>query len=193
MEAFIFYSVVFLWIIQIVILFAMFLLFRQFGEVYLTKGEAVAKDGLAIGKETPSIKVFSLTQNKVVELKELFHRPTLLTFLSPNCKPCESVIEDWNRAYKSYSDKVNFCVVILGRDEEVKALLKKDFITGEKLWDRKEELFHHFLVRVTPFAFALDQNGVVKDKGLCGNKEQIDLLVSSVMELPIINDKEENK
>jgi len=180
-----------LWVIQMATLFVLFLLFRQFGEVYLSRGEEISKDGLSINKELPHIHVFSIAENKKRRLLELIRGPTLLSFISTDCKPCEALIEHWNDAYETYKGKINFCVVILGEEKEVNVFLRRNPIVGELLWDQNEELFNRCLVRVTPFAFSIDQNGVVKDKGLCGNREQINLLVSSILENEI--DEERGK
>ena len=182
MESFLFYSVIFLLFTQTISIFAIFLLFRQFGEVYLNTGEGISRDGLPIEKKIPSFNAFSFTHNKLINSEDLIKKPTLIAFISPHCKPCKALLKDWSHACEEYSGKADFVVIILGGEKEVKKMVEKKKIAGEQLWDHHKELFRKFGVRVTPFAFALDQHGVVKDKGLCGNKEQIDLLTSSVLE-----------
>lgn len=193
MESFLFSSVILLLFTQTISIFAIFLLFRQFGEVYLSTAEAISRDGLPLDKEIPPFNLFSFTQSKQVSSEELIKKLTLIAFISPNCKPCKALLKDWSFAYEEYGSKVDFVLVILGEEKEVKKMLEKNNVAGELLWDHHKELFQNFGVRVTPFAFAVDQNGVVKDKGLCGNKEQIDLLASSVLQNKIHVEKENEK
>ncbi|MFB4166078.1 TlpA family protein disulfide reductase [Alteribacillus sp. JSM 102045] len=181
-ESFLFYSVIILFFTQTFSIFAILLLFRQFGEVYLSTPESISRDGLSLDKEIPPFNIFSFTQNKQVNSDELIKKPTLIAFISPNCEPCKSLLKDWSFAYEEYGDNINFVLVLIGREKEVKKMIEKNMVAGEQLWDHHKELFQKFGVRVTPFVFAVDQNGFVKDKGLCSYKEQIDLLASAVLQ-----------
>ncbi|MCE7791567.1 hypothetical protein K8O68_03890 [Salipaludibacillus sp. CUR1] len=193
MEAFIFYSVILLWITQFITLFALFLLFRQFGEVYLSTGAGISKDGLPVGRPFPAeVKVLSLDFNNPAAMASFMEegKPALITFISPNCKPCLRLLDDWNEAFTVYGDQINFFTVIVGEETEVTHLADTYSFSGCRLWDRHKELFNRCLIRVTPFAFAVDEKGLITDKGLCGNKKQIELLAFSVLDLRQTGGKE---
>ena len=49
------YSNILLWLAVLLIGFTLFIIFRQFGEVYLSTGESIARDGIAIGERAPSL------------------------------------------------------------------------------------------------------------------------------------------
>jgi len=181
MQSFLFYSVIILWCTQVLSLFAIFLLFRQFGQVYLSTGEGISRDGIPIGEQIPHVELFSLKEKKHVQLTSKLMKPTLISFISPSCKPCKELLHDWNEAHQTYGDELNMVTVILGEEQSVIKLAKNYAIQGETLWDPTEEVFGRFGVRVTPFAFAIDQNGVVQDKGLCGNRKQVELIASSII------------
>ncbi|WP_158282179.1 TlpA family protein disulfide reductase [Salipaludibacillus keqinensis] len=191
MEELLIYAIVFLLFSQLITFFCLFLIFRQFGQVYLSTGESIARDGLALGKKIPSVQAWSLSDHKLVSINNAGNKPTLLVFISPRCKPCEELVEDWNLKYETYKDEVHFCVVFVGEEDEVNTLIEKKIIYGERFWDRNQELFNRFQVRVTPFAFALD-DGLIKDKGLCGNAQQIDQMIGTLLvnEQKIVEEEE---
>ncbi|MDQ0256828.1 thiol-disulfide isomerase/thioredoxin [Evansella vedderi] len=180
MESFIFYSVILLWVLTLFHSFLLLLLFRQFGEVYLSSGDGISRDGLAIEDSIPKYTVFSISQKKEVSLEELVTKPSVILFLSPNCKPCQEMITDWNYTEAEYKGRINFITIIVGEEKKLRSMLNKNVIGGEILWDKNKELFYLFKVRVTPFAFVVDEYGGVKDKGLCGRKEQLELYLDSV-------------
>ncbi|MCD8511815.1 MAG: redoxin domain-containing protein [Bacillus sp. (in: Bacteria)] len=182
MNTFIIYSVILLWALVLFNTFLLFLLFRQFGQVYLNTGKGIARDGIAFGQPIPRYNIFSLTKNKDVLMEDfLGKKPALIAFISPTCKPCMELLPDWKEKESTQNGKINFITVVVGEERKVYDLLKKREIAGEVLWDKNKELFSAFKVRVTPFAFAVNELGLVKDKGLCGSNEQIDFLLSSII------------
>jgi hypothetical protein len=98
MESFIFYSVLLFWTTQIFILFVLFLLIRQFGEVYLKSGDSILKDGIPIGEKLPDFEGQSYKTENQLKRDQLVRRTTLLAFVSPECKPCQELLEVWNEA-----------------------------------------------------------------------------------------------
>lgn len=178
MESFMLYSVILLWVTQAFILFILFLLFRQFGEVYLKSGESISRDGIPIGEMLPDFEGISFKTNHFLEKKKLIHRTTLMAFISPECKPCRELLEDWNGATEFYQEQVEFVLIILGNKDRAHKLLKNQIIHGEIVLDDEKEITNLLQVRITPFCFVIDKTGVVRAKGLCGGREHIDQLLS---------------
>lgn len=182
MDSFIIYSVILLWAFVLFNTFLLILLFRQFGQIYLNTGKGVARDGIPKGKSIPNYSIYSLTKDTVIQLHDFIEKkPTLIAFISPTCKPCMELLPDWNEMEDHYKGRVNFFTVFVGEEKEVYDFFKKREIEGEALWDKNKELFFLFKVRVTPFAFAVNEQGFVKEKGLCGSKDQIDFLLESLL------------
>ena len=90
---FLLYSNIFLWLIQLFVLFSLFLIYRQFGSVYLSKGEAISRDGVSIGNEIPAFEGISYSSGKLIKSEMLYEKPTLLTFISASCKPCQELLK----------------------------------------------------------------------------------------------------
>lgn len=177
MESFIFYSVILLWTTQFFVLFLLVLLFRQFGEVYLKSGESISRDGIPIGEKLPDFEGQSYKTNSHLEKKQLIHRTTLLAFVSPECKPCQELLEDWNEAIVMYQEQIEFVLIFLGNKDRAQRLLMKQAIQGEIVLDHNREITSLLQVRITPFCFIIDETGVVRAKGLCGGREHIDRLL----------------
>ncbi|UTR11541.1 redoxin domain-containing protein [Evansella sp. LMS18] len=180
MEDFLFYSVIILWFLQIFTVFLLVLLFRQFGEVYLSTAESIKRDGVAIGEKAPDHTCFSYTRREEVTWSSILENPAIIAFVSPDCKPCREMLSHWNTVQKQLSEKIQFILVFTGDDKKVRRMIQEFKLQGEIILDRKEESFHHFKVRVTPFAFAVEQDLSVKDKGLCGTKEHLSLLAENI-------------
>ncbi|MFA9559738.1 thioredoxin-like domain-containing protein [Evansella sp. AB-rgal1] len=182
MEQFLFFSVIVLWGLFLLNFFLLFLLFRQFGEIYLSSGDGIAKDGLPIGKSLPKDdRIYSMKEKQHVYLQEHITKSSLLVFVSSNCKPCQQLLREWNSAYHSNQHMINCMIVFIGEDNKVQDLIRKYSPEGQLFWDRNDSLFHRFKIRVTPFAIAIDEQGIVRDKGLCGTKEQINMYAQSIL------------
>ncbi|SDY31535.1 methylamine dehydrogenase accessory protein MauD [Evansella caseinilytica] len=181
MEEILLYSVIILWLLIIFHSFLFLLLIRQFGEIFLSSGESILRDGLAIGEKIPDMSVIFFLHQREKLLADVITKPTILCFTAPNCKPCRELIAHWNEGRMKFNDEVNFILVIVGKENEVHKMLGQFPVQGEVIYDKTEELFVRFKVRVTPFAFAVDQSGKVKEKGLCGSKAQLEQYVQSLL------------
>lgn len=182
MEQVLLYSTIMLWLVQIVVLFSLFLIFRQFGEVYLSTSAGISRDGVAIGKKIPEFKGTSYRTNQEVTQKSLLGKRTLITFISPRCAACEDLISDWNQAYFTYKDRIHFVLIGIGDKEEYNEWLKKKPVQSELIVDHDQSLTTSFKVRVTPFALVTDEQGVVREKGLCNRGKDIIHFISAVEE-----------
>ncbi|WP_100399011.1 TlpA family protein disulfide reductase [Bacillus sp. FJAT-44742] len=179
MEQFLLYSHILLWLIQVLVLFLIFLLYRQFGEVYVRPASSVSKDGLQIGERLPAVEsVESLhAQNKPIIIHPAEEKPTLILFASQSCKACTDLIPHWNMMRSKHETNVNFITVFLGKKEKEAAAQEWD---GDLLFDPAAELFSACHVKVTPFAFMTDEKRMIIDKGLCNNEKHLTKLLSSL-------------
>lgn len=175
---FLIYSNVLTWIVLLFISFCLFLVFRQFGKVYLSTSDAITRDGVPIGDKLPEFEAKSFFSKEVTSVRSFQGKPTLISFISPGCKPCQELIPEWNRAYIKYKDKINFLVVGIGDSNGFTRMLDNNPLSGELLLDDERAILTSCNVRVTPFAFIVDESGIVKGKGLCNGIEHIDGLIS---------------
>jgi methylamine dehydrogenase accessory protein MauD len=116
----------------------------------------------------------------VVTHKELEGKPTILAFISPNCGACKDLIPEWNQCCIKYQKMLNFVLMGVGERGKMEEFVNNREILGKILWDRRNQFLHDFRVRVTPFAFILDEKGVVRGKGLCNGKKHIEGLLEEL-------------
>lgn len=179
METVLTYSIIFLWLIQIFVLFALFLLFRQFGEVYLKSASAITRDGIPIGKAIPDFKVSRLSKDTIHTKKDLINQPSLIAFVSPECRPCGELLKEWEQAQHRYKGQVNLLLFVTGEEQNAKEWLAQHSYAGEAFLIIEEKTVEEFDIRVTPFGLVVNGEGIVQEKGLCGGLEHIDYLLSS--------------
>lgn len=180
MEQFFIYSNVTLWVLTLFNLLCVILLMRQFGSLYLNNAESISRDGIPIGDTIPDFtgkKIFENTQISNINIKG---KPTLIAFVAASCGACKELIPDWNEIYGKYKDQVNFLLIGLGNEEDYKDWEQKHTIKGEFIVDEDAQLLSKFKGRVTPFAFIVDEDGVVREKGLCNNKGHIKRFISMI-------------
>jgi methylamine dehydrogenase accessory protein MauD len=176
----IFYSNILLWVLQVFIIFCLFMIFRQFGKVYLSSSEGISRDGIAIGDSIIPYEGVSFFSDKKITANSLPNRPTLMVFISSGCKACKDLIPEWNEAFLKYNDQVNFVLVGVGTKEHFINFTKNRSVRGELILDPERVIFRLFKARVTPFAFIFNEKGVVKGKGLCNGLEHISGLISQL-------------
>ena len=121
METFLLYSNILLWIVQLLVIFALVVLFRQFGEIYLNSADAISRDGIPIGDYIPEFVGEDFSTTRAVTHKDLEGRPTLLAFISPNCDACRDLIPEWNQCCLDHREKVNFVLMGVGDREKMEA------------------------------------------------------------------------
>ncbi|GGE14370.1 hypothetical protein GCM10011571_14800 [Marinithermofilum abyssi] len=169
------YSTILLWVVVLFIGFTLFIIFRQFGEVYLSTGESIARDGIAIGDRVPLLNNRKTLNGQTVQVQT--GKPTLMVFLSPTCEVCKDLIPDWNHAFHERND-IHFRVIVVGNKEKMVEMVNNQELKGEIIPDENHSILEEHRVRVTPFAFILDKQGVVRGKGLCNGMEHIHGLIS---------------
>ena len=142
--------------------------------MYLGSAEGVSRDGLNKGAKAPD---FSLTDQygNVQRLADYKGKPAVMVFGSPHCSPCRILLpqlHDWAKAHP----EVGVLWLNAASPEES---LKFVSDTGATLpvapYTPQENLMERYRVRVTPFMFMLDENSVVRSKGLVNTKGGLDL------------------
>jgi len=174
MEGIWLFSYIVLWLIVLGLILLVLLLYRQLGIMYLGSAEGVSRDGLDRGKAAPD---FNLTDqySNTQRLSNFRGKPAVLLFGSPHCSPCRILLpqmNDWSRAHPEVG------VVWLNAASPEESL-KFVSDTGAEIpvasYTPEDNLMDKYRVRVTPFMFFVDENGVIRAKGLVNTKAGIDL------------------
>jgi methylamine dehydrogenase accessory protein MauD len=167
-------SYIVLWVLVLVLGVLVLLLYRQLGIMYLGSAEGVSRDGLERGTRAPD---FSLTDQygELQRLNNYRGRAVLLLFGSPHCSPCRILLpqlHDWARAHP---DVAVLWLNAASPEESLKFVSDTGATIPVAPYAPEENLMDRYRVRVTPFMFFVDENGIIRTKGLVNTKAGVDL------------------
>ncbi len=150
------------------------LLYRQLGIMYLGSAEGVSRDGLERGVKAPD---FSLTDQygNLQRASDYRGRPLLLVFGSPNCSPCRTLLPQLHQWAQSHSEVGVVWLNAAEPEESLKFVSDMGATIPVAAHTPDQNLLDRYKVRVTPFITFLDENGIVRAKGLANTKSGLDL------------------
>ena len=169
-------SYIALWAVVLFQGFAIFVLLRQLGLMYLGTAQGVARDGIAAGERAPDFTVTGL-DGAQLSLAALLGRPLLLVFGSPSCGPCKGLIPDLNVFARERRDELGVLLLSRGTVEDSRSFAEATGAQVPVAVHPDESLPDRYKTRVTPFAFLIDAEGIVRAKGLANNREHLEMLV----------------
>jgi peroxiredoxin len=139
-----------------------------------TMPRRLGRSGLKPGKKAPDFTLPSVAGGEVA-LHDFAGRKVLLVFTQAGCGPCQRIMPDLNRLER--------------RDLQV-LVLNKGGAETTRQWAAKLQLLFPVLIQdgldiskkyeafATPFAFLIDENGVVASRGIISSKQQIGYVLS---------------
>ncbi len=162
-----------LWLLLLVIGVLLLLLYRHFGVMALGTLEGVQRDGLPVGAVAPPIGGVTATgEDRGWEPRS--GRPELLLFVSPDCKPCETLLPVVNRLGATPAGRgIGITAFVPGPRESVARLVERYDPAYPCLAEDGSGAFGRFRVRVTPFAFLIGADGRVLAKGLVSDPARL--------------------
>jgi methylamine dehydrogenase accessory protein MauD len=147
---------------------AMGLLRWRLEQLEATTPRRIGRDGLKPGKKAPDFTLPSAAGPEVA-LHEFAGRKVLLVFTQAGCSPCQAIVPELNR---------------LGGDVQVLVVNNGDVAATRKWADEVKPRFpvlvqesfsisKRYEVFATPFAFLIDEQGVIRSKGIISNKQYV--------------------
>lgn len=174
-------SYIALWAVVLFQGVVIFLLLRQLGVIYLGTAQGVARDGLALGQRAPDFTLPDL-DGRPTALANFRGRPLLLVFGSATCAPCRTLIPDLNVFARERRDGLRALFLCRGGAEEARRFANELDVQVPVAVHPDEQLPDQYKTRVTPFAFLIDGDGVIRAKGLANNREHLELLLRMARE-----------
>ena len=153
-----------------------FLLLRQLGVMYLGTARGVARDGLAPGQRAPDFTLPDL-EGRPVSLVDFRGLPLLLIFGSPTCVPCRALIPDLNVLASERREELRVLFLSQGRVDDTRRFASEAAVQVPVAAHPDDDLPGKYKARVTPFAFLIDGEGIIRAKGLANNRDHLDLLL----------------
>lgn len=159
---------------------AVFALSRQVGILFervAPMGALIIDAGPKIGSAAPLFDVPSLSGANI-KLGGPRERSTLLFFLSPTCPVCKKLLPVLRSMRPAEAEWLD---VVLASDGEPAS--HERFVQANNLqsfpYALSTELGVSFRVSRLPFAVLIDEDGIVRAKGLINNREQLESLFSA--------------
>ncbi len=174
-------SYIALWAVVLFQGLVIFMLLRQLGVIYLGTARGVAHDGLPVGEQAPDFAVADLDGRPVL-LGDFRGLPLLLIFGSATCTPCRGLIPDLNLFARERQQELRVLFLSQGEAEESRRFARELDLQVPVATHPDDELPDKYRARVTPFAFLIDGEGVIRAKGLANNREHLVLLLRMARE-----------
>ena len=169
-------SYIALWAVVLFQGVVIFILLRQLGVIYLGTAQGVAGDGLSPGERAPDFALPDL-DGREIALSGFRGLPLLLVFGSPSCGPCKTLIPDLQAFAAEKRDQLRVLFLSRGEVEDARTFAREQDVRVPVAVHPDEALAEKYKVRVTPFAFVIDGEGVVRAKGLANNRAHLDMLL----------------
>jgi methylamine dehydrogenase accessory protein MauD len=172
-------SNVVLWVLVLILAAVVLALTRQLGVLHeriAPAGALMLNRGLAVGEPAPLLEVAALDgQTLKVGAARGDGRSTLLLFVSPTCPVCKTLLP---AVKSSRRDERSWLDVILASDGD--ALEQREFVRAQGLegipYVVSAALGLAYQVSRLPFAALLDEQGVLRARGLVNSREHLESL-----------------
>ena len=169
-------SYIALWAVVLFQGVVIFLLLRQLGVMYLGTAQGVARDGLPVGRSAPEFTVQDV-QGRQLSLADFRGTSLLLIFGSANCAPCRALIPDLNVFAEERRSELDVLFLCQSEPEAARRFVAETGVRVPVAVQPDDTLADAYKARVTPFAFLIDGEGVIRAKGLANNREHLELLL----------------
>ena len=110
-----------------------------------------------------------------VSLHDFAGRRVLLVFMQSGCSPCKAVVPDLNRLERSDTQVL---VVNNGDPESTSKWSAEVSARFPVLAQDKFSVSKKYEVFATPFAFLIDERGLIASKGIINNRQHIEFVLS---------------
>ena len=173
-------SSAFLWIVALFSGFlllgalrALALLRWRLEQLEATTPSRISRSGLRLGKLAPDFTLPSVTGADVA-LRDFAGRKVLLVFTQADCSPCRAIVPELNRL----RGEVQVLAVNNGDAEATRHWVAEARPRFPVLLQERFSVSKQYEVFATPFAFLIDERGVIRSKGIIHNKQQIGFVLS---------------
>jgi methylamine dehydrogenase accessory protein MauD len=135
-----------------------------------TTPNRVGRNGLRAGRKAPDFTLPDVDGNPV-SLHDFLGRKVLLVFTQAGCSPCRDIVPELNRL-QTNGDV--FVLVVNNSDRETVRQWSVELqACFPVLAQERFTLSRRYEVFATPFAFLIDEHGVIASKGLSSNGQHL--------------------
>jgi methylamine dehydrogenase accessory protein MauD len=147
----------------------------QVAQLEATMPTRVGRSGLRPGKTAPKFTL-AATGGGEIGLEHYAGRKVLLVFMQPGCGPCHNIVPELNRLHDA--GEVQVVVIHNGDPEAVRIWIKKHGPHFAVAVQEHFNLSKRYEVFATPFAFLIDERGVIAARGIVSTKQYLDFVLT---------------
>lgn len=144
-------------------------------QLEMTRPSRLGRDGLKPGKRAPDFTLPS-ARGGDVSLHDFAGRRLLLVFTQSGCGPCHDIVPELNRLHDKGEHQV--LVVNNGDAESTREWAAKAKARFPVLAQEKFSVSKRYEAFATPFAFLIDEQGIVRSKGIVGSRQYLGYVLS---------------
>lgn len=170
-------SIYVMWVLLLVLLLAVFALYRHFGQLYVNSTEAKQNQGPRLGSAMVSMAGSDVSGRKF-DLPAT--RPALVLLADTRCEICAS-IRDGLSLLEPMRHEAEVYVMCAGPLPDVTAWASRTPEFVRVVHDKKAAAANKLAVNGTPFAVVADAGGVVRWKGIVSNAQAVRAALSEVL------------
>jgi methylamine dehydrogenase accessory protein MauD len=153
----------------------------QMQQLQATTPSRMGRNGLRPGKKAPDFKL-PCAVGPEMALSDFAGRKVFLVFVQTGCGPCGAVVPDLNRMYRD--GKFALLVVNNGEPDKVREWVGKVNAEFPVLIQDRLAVSKKYEVLATPFAFLIDEKGIIRSKGIVNSKQQIEFVLDGRRDEP---------
>jgi methylamine dehydrogenase accessory protein MauD len=140
-----------------------------------TTPSRIGRGGLKPGKKAPDFTLPSVSGGEG-SLHDFAGRRVLLVFTQSGCQPCHRVVPELNKLQRG--GEVQVLVVNNGELEATRQWAGEAGVCFPMLVQQQFSVSKRYEMFATPFAFLIDERGVITSKGVINNGKHIGFLLS---------------
>jgi methylamine dehydrogenase accessory protein MauD len=187
-------SIVILWAAVLFVGFLLLGTLRALGlltwrleQLEATTPKRLGRDGLKPGKKAPDFSLPSVNgeeDGKAVSLNDFAGRKVLLVFTQSGCSPCQKIVPELNRLAPVAVGRISnpsHPQVLVVNNGDAEATRKWSEEVGARfpvLVQTQFNISKKYEVFATPFAFLIDEKGIIASKGIINNRQHIGYVLS---------------
>lgn len=144
-------------------------------QLEMTRPSRLGRDGLKPGKKAPDFTLPGVGGDDV-SLRDFAGRKVLLVFTQSGCGPCHDIAPELNRLHVHGEHEV--LVVNNGDQESTREWAAETKARFPVLAQEKFSVSKRYEAFATPFAFLIDEQGIVRSKGIAGSRQYLSYVLT---------------
>lgn len=144
-------------------------------QLEMTRPTRLGRDGLKPGKKAPDFTLPGVDGDEV-SLHDFAGRNLLLVFTQSGCGPCHAIAPELNRLHDKGEPQV--LVVNNGDPESTREWATETKARFPVLSQEKFSVSKRYEAFATPFAFLVDEQGIIRSKGIAGSRQYLGYVLS---------------